>query len=203
MFGRRVLTRGMGVALICAATVAVGAAGPAAAASSAGSTPPADYGSSVKCKYHTNENTQWSFTAKFRKIVVAPPQMFATSGTQTVGWRFSVQRGISKYADPPTSWTVTYTSPTQKRSATKTRAAAFDSMTVGVVVPTGDWNPAEVQYMVTLQMFRYAANGSVKSKTTYLMPTYNEYVNGEFFDNYDSNCPGVVKQYVDGPFGDA
>jgi hypothetical protein len=190
----------LALTLIGALALATTAAAPVAAAANTSKTPPPDYGSTVACKYHTNEDTNWSFKAKFRRIVVTPPQMFATSGRQTVGWRFVVERGISLYyGDEPTTWTVTYTSPTEKRVATTTRAAAFDSMRVGVTVPKGDWDASDVEYQVKLQMFRYGANGSVHSKTSYLMPTYELYVNGEDWDQ-ESLCLGLAEQWFDGPF---
>ena len=186
--------------LVTALALAMTTAAPVGAASNAEKTPPPDYGSTVACKYHTNEDLNWSFTAKFRRIVVAPPQMFATSGRQMVGWRFVVERGLALYyGDVPTTWTVTYTSPTEKRFATTTRAAAFETMRVGVTLPKGDWENRDVKYEVKLQMFRYGANGSVRSKTSYLMPDYVLYVNGQDPDS-ENLCPGEVEQYVDGPF---
>ena len=186
--------------LIGALALATSAAAPVAAAAHSGKTPPADYGSTVACRYHTNEDTNWSFKAKFRRIVVTPPQMFAKSGRQMVGWRFVVERGISRYfTDVPATWTVTYTSPTEKRVATTTRAAAFETMRVGVSVPKGDWDASDVVYHVTLQMLRYGPNGAVHSKASYLMPTYELLVNGEDWDQ-ENLCWGLAEQWVDGPF---
>ena len=186
--------------LIGALALATSAAAPVAAAAHSGKTPPADYGSTVACRYHTNEDTNGSFKAKVRRIVVTPPQMFAKSGRQMVGWRFVVERGISRYfTDVPATWTVTYTSPTEKRVATTTRAAAFETMRVGVSVPKGDWDASDVVYHVTLQMLRYGPNGAVHSKASYLMPTYELLVNGEDWDQ-ENLCWGLAEQWVDGPF---
>jgi len=185
--------------IIGAMALTAGATGPAAAASAAAKTPPPDYGSTVACKYHTNGDLNQSFTAKFRRIVVTPPQMFATSARQTVGWGFVVERGIAaNYGADPMTWTVTYSSPIQKRVATTTRAAAFETMRVGVSVPKGDWEKIDVQYKVKLRMFRYSTNGNVRT-TRYLMPDYELYVNGQDWDQ-ENACWGEAKQWVDGPF---
>ena len=190
---RRSFRRLLVAALALAALVPMTGIGPASAAA----TP--DYGSSVRCKYHTNGNTNQSFTGQFRRIVVTPPEMFAKSGRQTMGWRFAVTRLIDDGSN--SAWITTYTSKVQKAVATTTRAAAFDNMRVGVTVPTGDWSRTDVHYRITLTMFWYRANGTVQSKISYqVSSSYNYYVNGGWWDDSWDHCPGAVKQWVDGPF---
>ncbi len=179
-------------ALVALATIA-------SAAPVAAGTPPPDYGSTVRCKYHTNGNTNQSFTAQFRRIAVTPPQVFAKSGRQTVGWQFNVIRLIDWGGN--TTWTTTYTSRVQKAVATTTRAAAFNAMRVSVTVPDGDWSDFDVHYRVALKMFWYRANGSLQRQVSHeITSSYGYYVNGTWWDNSWNYCPGVVKQWVDGPF---
>jgi hypothetical protein len=159
-----------------------------------------DHGSTVRCRYHTNADPNWSFTAQFRRIVVTPPRMLSKSGgRQTVGWQFAVSRLIDEGTSSVS--TTTYTSKIQKAVATTTRAAAFDNMRVGVTVPTGDWSKSQVQYRILVTLFWYRANGSVQSTASYLISSsYTYYVNGTWWDDSWNYCPGVVKQWVDGPF---
>lgn len=162
-----------------------GASGPALA----GTTPP-NYGSTVMCRYHTNSPGP-AFTAKIRKIIVTPPEMFAKSGQQTVGWRYVVQRTIDEGAYP--SHQVTYKSPIDKASATTAKAANFETMSVGVALPSVD-NLRDVTYQVELKMMWYRANGSVQSTASYLMPTYSVHVKGDGWhyseDDHDT-CEAV------------
>lgn len=158
-----------------------------------------DHGSTVRCRYHTDSDTNWSFTAQFRRIVVTPPQMFALSGRQRVGWSFSVNRLIDVGGNQ--SWTTTYTSPIQRATATTSRAASFDNMRVGVTVPRGDWSRSSVEYTVTVHRFWYRANGTVQKANSFLISSsYDYYVNGAWWDDSWNYCPGVVRQTVDGPF---
>ena len=96
-------------------------------------TPAPDFGSTVQCNYRTKSPGP-AFTARrFRKFVVTPPQMFALSGQQKVGWRFAVRRTIDEEDFPFPE--VTYQSPIQIANATTINAAAFQTMSVGVAVP--------------------------------------------------------------------
>jgi hypothetical protein len=184
--------------LLSAAAMAVNPAAPTAASS-----PAPDYGAVVKCKFRTTESGYWGFTAPMKRIVVSPPQMFATSGRQTVGWRFVVKRLLDEGANP--AWSVTYMSPIQKRLASSSQAADFDTMRVGVAVPDGfgGFLEPDVSYTVTLKMFRYRTDGSLKSKTSYLMPNYYQYLDGDLWDQPSwggtDYCPGVVWASVSGP----
>ena len=184
----------VGLGLMALTPVAV------AAAPTTGTVTPPDRGSTVRCKYHTNADLNWSFTAQLRRIVVTPPRMLSKSGgRQTVGWQFAVSRLIDQGSSSVS--TTTYTSKVQKAVATTTRVAAFDNMRVGVIVPTGDWSKSQVQYRILVTLFWYRANGTVQSTVSYLISSsYNYYVNGQWWDNSWNYCPGVVKQWADGPF---
>ncbi len=165
-----------------------------AAAPLAAATAAPDYGAVVNCRYHTKADTNWAFTTPLRRIAVSPPQVFATRGQQTVGWRFSVSRLINEGDNP--EWTVTYTSAIQKRSATTTRAADFTTKRVGVTLPKNVENRRHITYTVTLDMLWYRANGNVRSETSYLMPNYFQILNGELWDKTawggGDYCPGVA-----------
>jgi hypothetical protein len=152
-------------------------------------TPP-DSGSKVTCNYRTKSPGP-AFTAKLRTIVVKPPEVFAKSGTQTVGWRFSVRRTIDE-GDYPTH-EVTYVSPTQKAEATTSTAAAFTTKSVSVGLPTVE-DLRDVYYEIVIKMTWYRADGSVKSATSFLMSTYWAHVQGDgwkYTEGYLDNCGAV------------
>jgi hypothetical protein len=173
----------LATALAALTTMAFG--GPATAASDPG------HGSAVVCRYHTNSPGP-AFNAQFRRIMVTPPQLLAKNGgRQKIGWSFSVSRGIGQYSDPPTSWTVTYTSSVQKAYATTIRYAGFGTRWVTVSVPGGITAKKNTYYHVTLDMYWYRANGSVQVHRTYQLPNYNLFVNGSPYD-YTDACPGLV-----------
>jgi hypothetical protein len=162
-----------------------------AAAPVAASVPPPDSdGAVVKCRYHTKADTNWAFETPLRRIVVTPPEMFAMSSHQTVGWRFVVKRLIAEGDNP--SWTVTYMSPTQKRLATSSQTAEFETMRVDVAVPKDVGDRRNVSYTVALKKIWYRADGGVQSKTSYPMRDYPQYLNGELWDSGFDHCPGLV-----------
>ena len=123
--------------------------GPAAAG-----TPPADYGSSVQCRYRAGGSGP-AYEWKLKRIVVAPPVLYANNGTQKVGWRFVVRRSLNGENGP---WKVTYRSPIQKRTATATQAAQFDTQRVDVAIPEVE-NVRGVHYHVSLKMLWYRSGG--------------------------------------------
>lgn len=145
------------------------AAGPV----SASPTPP-DHGSTVMCKYRANSPAGQGYTAYIKRIIVSPPEMFASSGQQTVGWRFAVRRTIY---DGTWSHAVTYQSPIQTAKATTTTAAGFDTMSVPVTLPANHMD-MEVYYEVAIRMFRYRPDGSLKSSSSHLVTDYTVRVKG-------------------------
>jgi len=155
----------------------------------AGSVAP-NYGSTVTCNYRTNSPGP-AFNANVRKIIVTAPKVFAKSGHQTVGWRFSVWRTIDEGDHP--SHKVTYRSPIQRATATTTRAAVFNTKSVGVALPNVE-ELRNVSYQVVIRMIWYRANGSVQSATSYLMPTYTVHVQGhgwKYTEDDHSVCEAV------------
>lgn len=158
-------------------------AGPVTAA-----TPPtSDYSNTVNCYYKAPGNGP-AFNFKLKSFTVTAPKVYAKSGTQKVGWRFSVTRTMNWGGGPSK---VTYTSPVSKASATSSKAAAFDSKSVDVQLPNiGDTPYQSVSYTVTLKLFWYAPNGSVQSKTTYLMPYMKSINNGHYYGDWDNECQG-------------
>jgi len=175
--------------LAAVTTLSLAAEAPASAAT------PVDYGAAVNCRYRiVDGDIDHSYVAKLRKLVVTPPRMFATLSEQQVGWRFRVLRTLDANDAP---WEITYTSPTQIRTATTTRLADFDRMSVGVTLPTVE-NRYWVWYRVSLQMFRYRADGSIKSQVTYLMPSLQWVIDNYSVDTEDY-CGALAKAWADGP----
>lgn len=170
------------LALVLAATSL--AAGPV------GASPAPYYGVVVNCRYHATSMGPYGWaTARLKRFVVTPPEMFANSGQQQVGWLFLVQRSLNRQNGP---WETTYTSPIQKRVATTTQAAPFEPMSVGVTIPTVE-NRDDIWYHVTVKMFRYRPDGSLKSKVSFLMPFMEWVVDGQWSDTEDW-CPAIARQ---------
>jgi len=170
------------VALAAALMAVAAVAGPAAAAT----TPPmSDYGNTVECRYRAGGHGP-AYDFKLKRLVVTAPVVYAQKPTQTVGWRFVVTRAEWWGTDP---WKVTYRSPIQKGTATTTKAAAFTTKTVDVQLPNVE-NTRALYYHVTLKLFWYRADGSVQSKTSYLMPWMKWIQNGHYYSDYDDVCQG-------------
>ncbi len=113
--GRASLLSSLALALVGTSVIAA----PVAAA-----TPPTSaYGNTVECRYRTSDSGP-AYNWWLKKLVVTPPVLYAKKPHQVVGWRFVVTRAI--WDDGQGPWTVTYTSPIQKRTATPTSAASFD-----------------------------------------------------------------------------
>ncbi len=133
-----------------------------------------DHGGTVTCKYRTTGPVTNGWTAYIKRLIVSPPQLFANSGPQTVGWRFTVRRTIY---DGTTSHAVTYRSRIQTAKATTTTAAGFDTMSVPVTLPANH-EDMEIYYEVAIRTFRYRADGSLKSSSSYLATDYIVRVKG-------------------------
>ena len=153
--------------------------------------PTSDYGNTAQCRYKAPGDGP-AFNFRLKKLVVTAPVWYGTKSTpQMVGWRFIVTRSMNREDGP---WTETYRSPIQKRSATASTAADFTAQSVGVTIPDVE-NVQSVHYHVTLTLLRYRNDGTLKSKTTYLMPYYAWVENGD--DGYwDGICPAG---YYNGP----
>lgn len=173
-------------ALLLAMVATVIVAAPATA-----TTPPPDYGSRVQCRYRADgpgPAHEW----ELRRFVVEPPVMHTNMDQQTVGWRFVVQRSLNGEYGP---WKVTYRSAIQKRTATASHAEPFDTKSVDVAVPDVE-NPRDVHYQVTLKMFRYRSDGSVKSSISYQMPLLKWYLNGNYYGDEERFCQA---NFYEGP----
>lgn len=148
-----------------------------------------NYGSTVTCRYQvTQEGTNGWTEALLKKLVVTPPTMYAKNGTQLVGWRFIVKRSLDRWNTP---WVETYRSPIQKRQATTSTPADFDTMRIGVNVPTNVEDQQHVWYRLTLKIFRYAADGSVASSASSRFTDYTVHIAGEDFES-DLYCAGLA-----------
>lgn len=185
-FNRHSVQAPLILGLVLAALATVVGVGPALAGTTS-----SDYGSTVKCNYRTSSPGP-AFTAGLKRIIVAPPKMFAKSGQQTVGWRFIVRRTIDE-GDYP-SHHVTYRSPIQTATATTVKAADFESMRVDVALPKNIEDPRNVFYEVVIRMIWYRPDGSVKSTISYLMPDYTVRVRGDgwaYTEGGYETCEGV------------
>ena len=176
-------------AMVLALVAVAIAAGPVAAA-----TPPtSDYGNTVECRYRTSGHGP-AYDWRLKRFVVTPPVLYAKQQSQVVSWRFVVERSIWMPGAGP--WEVTYRSPIEKRTATRTVSAAFTTHDVDVVLPNVE-NKDATQYRVTLKFAWYHADGSVGSRASYLMPwmksmQYGKYIPGD----YVRTCSGG---YYEGP----
>jgi len=169
------------IALLAALVAVAALAGQVAAA-----TPPtSDYGNTVECRYKAGGPGP-AYNFKLKRLVVKPPLLYAQNGRQRVGWRFVVTRSVNWGSDP---WMVTYRSPVQKSMATTTKPASFDVKSVDVALPNVD-NLVAVRYHVTLKLFWYRTDGSVKTKLSYQMPWMKWIQNGHYYGDYDDVCQG-------------
>jgi len=62
------------------------------------------------------------------KIKIPAPKLYGRSGTQWVGWQYSIQHGTTAGSDPA-AWTTYYKSPVMKLQATVSTPAAFTTQT--------------------------------------------------------------------------
>lgn len=89
------------------------------------------------------------------KIKIHAPTMYAKSGTQWVGWQYSIQHGTT-VGSAPSGWTTYFKSPVMKAQAQVNHAAAFSTQTWTAGNHINRW------WRVKLLMFWYKAG----SKTT-------------------------------------
>ena len=119
------------------------------------------------------------------KIKIHAPLMYAKSGTQWVGWQYSIQHGTMAGSDA--AWTTYYKSPAMKATATTNHAAAFStqSWTAG--------NHINRFWRVKLLMFWYKSgskttiSGQVNWLVGYYTVTYPPTPN---YSNPDHCLPG-------------
>ena len=83
--------------------------------------------------------------------------------------------------------------PGQRATATTTVAAAFTAKSVDVQLP-----PRAAVYHVTLKLYRFRADGTVKSQASYLMPWMEHFKNGRYpYNYYDTVCESVFSEGPD------
>ena len=119
------------------------------------------------------------------KIKIKPPTMYAKSGTQWVGWQYSIQHGTT--AGSGAAWTTYYKSPTMKLQATTSHAAAFTTQT---------WtagNHINRFWRVKLLMFWYkpGSKTTISGQVNWVMDWYTvSYPPGADYSNPDWCLPG-------------
>jgi hypothetical protein len=159
-------------------------AGPIAGPAAAGVI---DHGAIANCSYKVTQSGTYGWTrALLKEIVVSPPTVAKKTGTNSVGWRFIVERSLDRENGP---WKITYRSPIQHAF----KSAKFTPMSVGVTVPKNGGDRDRVYYHVILKMFWYRADGSVQDKVKH--PMYDMYVIVDGEELGDAFCPGVALQY--------
>jgi len=100
------------------------------------------------------------------KIKIHSPVMYAKSGTQWVGWQYSIQHGDAPGSNA--AWITYYKSPVMKGQATTTQAASFSTQT---------WiagNHINRFWRVKLLMFWYKAGSktSISGQVNWIMDYY-------------------------------
>jgi hypothetical protein len=111
------------------------------------------YPSSADCEYVTDSSGE----RVLNFIIVAPPDLYAESGTQQVGWQYIVRRSTNWDVGP---WKVTFRSHVQKAYATKDQHGYFSNRGVLVHLPSVD-DKSSIRYRISLKMFWYASDGTV------------------------------------------
>ena len=107
-----------------------------------------------------------------KHLDVRPPRMRAASGTQAVGWRFSVLRTRYPESGIPTT-KKTYTSPWQTAWATMTKNARFSTMGVKVIVPRdGRSFDTYYEYAVNVEMVWMQSSGTITGTSTHRVDNY-------------------------------
>ena len=178
--------------LLSLVTVAVLLAVPGAATAT-----PADYGSTARCRYEITAAGQFGWTeADLTRIRLTPPEMYAQSGTQAVGWGFLVRRSLHNDSGP---WRVIRRSRIQMGTATTTSPAAFTSMRMGITIPAID-EPEFVRYYVVLKMFWFDGDGNVTGKVShpmsYIVHRVHNANDGAGDNRVGSYCPGRLLQFT-------
>ena len=94
-------------------------------------------------------------------LAVKPPVLFASSGTQTVGWRARVQAREVASGQP---WKTVFALPVEKASATTTHAAALHPQHTGDGIRSSDHIGDD--FRVLVDMIWYRTGGPVGGATT-------------------------------------
>lgn len=145
--------------------------------------------SSVRCNYLTVAVVDYSgpehvWRGKLDRLEIRPPKVWSVRDSQTVGWRFLVQRAknpTSTFNDP---WVTTYRSAIQTATANEMSAAAFTPMIIPVDVPRGTLERNH-GYRVMIKMLWYRADGTVQGSSKHLLSYYETY----FKEHVESVAP--------------
>ena len=119
------------------------------------------------------------------KIKIRAPLMYAKSGTQWVGWQYSVQHGTMAGSDA--AWTTYYKSPVMKDQATVSQAASFTTQT---------WiagNHINRFWRIKLLMFWYTSSSktNITGQVNWLVDWYTvTYPPNPDYSNPDHCLPG-------------
>jgi hypothetical protein len=106
----------------------------------------------VTCNYKSN-HTSGYWSGHLQRLVVVPPNVYASHATQLVGWRYEVFRRTNSV-----NWAATYGSAYWNASATTSTKASFTNESVSVNVPSNSMTHT-YYYKVEILMFWYKADG--------------------------------------------
>jgi hypothetical protein len=112
-----------------------------------------------KYRYYASDGFGW-----LTRFYVNPPSMRPVAGmsSQTVGWRFTVERKICGIGGCG-RWKATYTSPEMTAVADAAHDAAFSQATVSVRVPCGHLcEDAGAVYRITEKLIWHRGDGSTQ-----------------------------------------
>ncbi len=144
----------------------------------------------AKCSYVTTFQGPTSHRWGLKRIYVRPPRVRAISGSQTVGWRFIVQRMEGNEG----SWATTYRSPIQKRTASVSARAPFSEMGVKVVVPEF---ADDLSYRVIVKMIWFRTDGSQQGSAKHKVDFFRmQQDDGEVYGDDDGDCPSQKADVV-------
>lgn len=121
-----------------------------------------------------------------KRITVAPPRVRAISGSQQVGWKFTVQRRFA-FEGTTTSWYETYSSTVQTATTDSAHDATFTSKTVSVLGAGA--TDGMFSYRVLIRMLWYRAGGGTQGTAVHKVDWYR-LVDNPFEDLHKFICYG-------------
>ena len=142
-------------------------------------------GTSCQYKYHSGNNS-----GDLVKIVVKPPNVRAVAGnnSQTVGWRFTVQRRVQGEGGA-TQWVQRFTSPEMTAVTDDSHNASFNS--ASVPVRTGPFLAGGVyQYRVIVTTIWHRGDGSTQGKAKNRVDFYAGDLDTGGSNIQDEHCTG-------------
>jgi hypothetical protein len=153
------------------------------------------YGPGASCDYKSVGGDAHHYFAQLTRLKVRAPVVRASSGEQTVAWRFQVvRRRYTGNGQDVRATKVTYLSPWQSAVATNDRNARFTKRSVNVTVPR-DGRPggsATYTYEVDVQMAWYRFDeltGDALHRVDWYKPVYHDTPNWFYQSDFTDDAP--------------